>query len=788
MSDNALDFLKRWSDGPWVLTSIQPDRKGIETKTFHDLEKVKEWLQRYNGHRNIYFHVNSVLHDLGKKANREDIKSVDWLHVDIDPRAGEDLQEERERALGLLTDKLPAGVPKPTCVVFSGGGYQGFWKLQQPIKVNGDLSNAEEAKRYNQQLEILFGADNCHNIDRIMRLPGTINIPDARKRKRGRVEEEAKVIEFHDDLEYELSSFSPAPSVQLPEDGGFGSGETVTISGNIERIADLSELDEWSVPDRVKVIIAQGHHPEESKEGDSSRSAWLFDAICNLVRSGVPDDTIYSIVTDPEFPISESVLDKGSNAEKYAVRQIERAHEEAINPWLRYLNERFAVIGNMGGKCRVVEEVMDHSLKRTRLTRQSFEDFRNRFMHRKTKIGEDKEGNAILQPVGKWWLANEQRRQYDTIVFAPGHEVTGAYNMWKGFAYQAKPGACQKFLDHTYYNICRADDKLYDYLIGWLARCVQHPDSPGEVAVVLQGGRGTGKSFFAKELGELFGRHFLHVSNPSHLIGNFNSHLRDVVLLFADEAFFAGDKKHASILKTLITEETITIEAKGVDAEAAPNYVHLIMASNDRHVIPAGGDERRFLVLQVGDESKQNAKYFKAIKQEMENGGYEALLHYLLGLDLSDFEVRNVPATAALQEQKMLSLEIEEEWWYNKLIEGRLFSDDDDWSRSVRKEQLIDDYINYAQKFGTQRRGNSTIVGKFLKRVCPGLTATQKRAKVEEPTGDGFVHRVTRRCYFWNLPSLEECRAQWDALYGAEDWEAHQMELEEPEQPKKAAF
>ena len=71
-------------------------------------------------------------------------------------------------------------------VVFSGGGYQAFWKLETPISINGDLGRAEDAKRYNQQLELLFGGDNCHNVDRIMRLPGTVNVPDERKRTKGR--------------------------------------------------------------------------------------------------------------------------------------------------------------------------------------------------------------------------------------------------------------------------------------------------------------------------------------------------------------------------------------------------------------------------------------------------------------------------------------------------------------------------------------------------------------------------------------------------------------------------
>jgi len=53
----------------------------------------------------------------------------------------------------------------------------------------------EEAEAYNRQLELVLEGDHCHNIDRIMRLPGTWNIPNAKKRAAGRVERMARIVE-----------------------------------------------------------------------------------------------------------------------------------------------------------------------------------------------------------------------------------------------------------------------------------------------------------------------------------------------------------------------------------------------------------------------------------------------------------------------------------------------------------------------------------------------------------------------------------------------------------------
>ena len=227
-------------------------------------------------------------------------------------------------------------------------------------------------------------------------------------------------------------------------------------------------------------------------------------------------------------------------------------------------------------------------------------------------------------PVGRWWLDHPQRRQFTTIVFAPAQEVADAYNLWQGFGFDALPGNLhESFLKHIYDNVCESNAEYYEYLLGWMARVVQRPNEPGEVAIVLRGGKGVGKSFFAKQFGKLFGRHFLEISNPLHLVGNFNSHLRDTVVLFADEAFYAGDKKQLPILKHLITSDTLMVEAKGVDPVNAANFVHVIMASNDDHVVQATQDERRFFVLNVGAERQQQIGYFQQIAKDLENGGYE---------------------------------------------------------------------------------------------------------------------------------------------------------------------
>ena len=469
----ALDFLQKWEViGPWVLTAISTDKKSIITKAFKedDLETMGPWIDQHNGIRNIYFNVNPSRLLMDKKSERANVQSLAWLHVDIDPRVGEDHTEERERALGLL-QKPPVGVPVPTVIIDSGGGYQGFWALEKPFQIDGLPENYEEAARYNKQLEILFHADNCHNVDRIMRLPGTVNIPDKKKAEKGRVEALSKLISFDEELVYPLDSFRQcAASSQITGGGSLASAprNNVELKTTVPRLDTVDDLDEWKVPARIKVIVVNGRDPDNLKTKDDSRSAWLFDCLCGLTRAQVPDETIMAILLDPDFKISESVLDKGAEAENYAIRQLGRAKEHAEQPLLQELNDKHAVVESLAGKCVTIEEVDEPVAEgkwRSRLVIQSFADFKNRYMNQFIEVGQKKDG-PIFESAGVWWLKSPHRRQYKGMTFAPGRDVEGFYNLWRGFAVQAIPGDCSMYLTHLRDVICKGNVDHFNYLIG----------------------------------------------------------------------------------------------------------------------------------------------------------------------------------------------------------------------------------------------------------------------------------------------------------------------------------
>lgn len=727
--------------GPWVLTAIVPD-KGTSTITFtsENMEQMSRWIMSKDGFENVYFQVNPTGNrNIVKKTSKKDITAGEWLYVDVDPRGDkENFVAERKRILARLKEFSPP----PSLIIDSGGGYQAFWRLSEPFSLSGSW---EEYERYNKQLEVDLGGDHCHNVDRIMRLPGTINVPNKKKLSKGRVPTPTSVKSKSDQI-FDIAAFNQAPLLDGGDSGDVGR-HRVTLSGNLPRLKDVDDLDEWSVSNKVKLLIVQGHDPDDpSKYG--SRSECFWHVICELVRSEVPDDVIGSVILDEGFLISGHVLDQ-KNPQGYATRQLQRAHEYGVNPELPGFNDDHFVTF-VGGKCRVVkEQVMNRDRE---LIYMSPGDFKAYYSNRLVSIGTDmKSGLPITAKLGDWWFSHEKRRSYLGLVFDPSEQTPpDFYNLWRGFAFQAKEGTNhERFLEHLFENVCGGVQEYYDYLIGWSARLVQTPATQSETAVVMRGREGTGKNTFAGTLGSLIPEHFFEATSVKQVAGNFNSHLRDKILVHANEAFFAGDPKIAATLKGMITDPTIAIEAKGVDIQMQPNYTHIIMSSNEDWVVPAGPDARRYFVLDVSTKRMQDDDYFGKLRRDLDDEGRSHLLRFLLSYDLSKFNVRRLPITEALGEQKLRSMPKEVAWLMSRLEEGRIGNKD--WTEPVSKRAVYDDYIAAMKDIGEQRRMAQNQFGKFI------------HTELEPKTIDAFVggHR-----YAYNLPPLDVVRARFDERHG----------------------
>lgn len=418
------------------------------------------------------------------------------------------------------------------------------------------------------------------------------------------------------------------------------------------------------------------------------------------------------------------------------------------------------------GKFRILTEEWDPVLKRKLFTRSSKEDFEHRYITSLVEKGDK------LVTKGAYWFRHPDRRFYQGVIFDPEREHSGYLNLWRGWAIQpAEKKDGWSLLKQLVLEVLAQGNKAYyDYIIRWLAYMIQHPSSAAEVALCFRGAKGTGKGTLGRALASIVGAHGLHISSPEHLVGRFNSHLQNCVFLFADEAFWAGDKAGEAKLKQLVTEPTIAYEGKGRDAVMGKNHVHILMAANGDWVVPAGLDgERRFAVFEVSNGRRGDKDFFKALNHQLyREDGLEALLYDLLNYDLGDWAPRDhVPATQALMDQKVMTMSDIERWWYNKLVDGVLPGARGDWRHGkvvVVKDAMRADYLEFAREQRVFRPADSIALGMKLKNLVNGdMVNTQ--VKVAE---DDYTTKVDKhgRASAAKIPSLNECRKIMEAHFG----------------------
>src|SRR6478672_7354325 len=266
-------------------------------------------------------------------------------------------------------------------------------------------------------------------------------------------------------------------------------------------------------------------------------------------------------------------------------------------------------------------------------------------------------GEGQSMPLAK--LLMSRMRKYDGLTFLPkgDHVVSNKLNLWRGFGVAPADGKWPLMEEHIRDVVASGDSEHASYITNWLAWCVQHPDERAEVALVIRGIRGSGKGTLGNSMCKIFGTHGVHISNRKHLTSGFNRHLMHCCFLFADEAYWPGDRSAEGELKRIITEPTLFIEPKGLDGFQVRNCLHLMIAGNDDWVVPAAGDERRFAVFDIADKTPRTHRYLDALHGELDNGGLAAMLYDLLHHGLDGWHPRlAIPQTAALLAQKEASL------------------------------------------------------------------------------------------------------------------------------------
>lgn len=426
-----------------------------------------------------------------------------------------------------------------------------------------------------------------------------------------------------------------------------------------------------------------------------------------------------------------------------------------------------------GGKFRIMRQVHDPMLDRRAWERIGLQDFNAFFANRRVERADDGGSRSKTIAASQAWMEWGGRRTYDRVVFNPEmpQEEHGVLNLWTGWGVEPSPSGSWDMLQEMLLRcLCDDDSELFEYVLNWSAYMFQHPAQPAESCIVFRGDQGIGKGTFGRALLKLCGRHGVHVQSPDHITGRFNSHLRDCVFLFSDEAIKPYDKTAEAKLRALVTEPTIQIEGKGVDIVTVPNVIHVMMASNEKWVLPVGSNERRYVVANASNRWLGKAEKWKALGAELEAGGHRRMLYDLLRRPLGDFHPRQIIRTEALSQQQLQSMSPVQTYLFNAAFDGvwpgNTTAPAPDWSREpirVFTDDFVEDFTTWARRQninpGANGRANKADMYQRIKEVFP--TARQVRERVPD---DSSVRASPSdgRAWAYELPPLSECRDAFD--------------------------
>ena len=321
------------------------------------------------------------------------------------------------------------------------------------------------------------------------------------------------------------------------------------------------------------------------------------------------------------------------------------------------------------------------------------------------------------------WINNIDRRDISDIIFDPsGKECESKYNIWKGYKYQ-NTGEYEKenikpFVQHIKNIICNGDEALAEYVIKWFAQIIQTPHKKTAVGMVWRSeAEGVGKNIILNLIKDIIGSEYYYsTSNLEHLIGNFNADAEAKILINMNECLWGGDKKKEGRLKEFITEDSLTINQKGVKTYNINNFANVCITSNSDWIIGINQNDRRWAMIECA-EIKHDSQYYKTLA----NTNIQDLTNYLWSMDLSDFDARNIIKTKLHHEQVELNMDTAELFWFHILEKKRIY---DRWLNKPYKIKKSDLHEIYTKSdiFGQHDyKMNNVTFWKRIRKISPSL-------------------------------------------------------------------
>jgi hypothetical protein len=205
-------------------------------------------------------------------------------------------------------------------------------------------------------------------------------------------------------------------------------------------------------------------------------------------------------------------------------------------------------------------------------------------------------------------------------------------------------------------ELCGGDDDDCKYLHFWIAQMFQNPLNKPPVAIIIKGKQGTGKNMLLDAIGNMINKtHYITSSNPEDFFGNHSEGYYRKLLVNLNEAEGKKTFDYEGNMKSMITENTMTINPKNVRPSIVLNCARTIITTNKPTPVPIDvrSKDRRYVVFETTDKylNKSSTFWSNLYKHLRKPEVMQALYQMFMWLDLKDFDwIKKRPLTQAYKE------------------------------------------------------------------------------------------------------------------------------------------
>ena len=202
-------------------------------------------------------------------------------------------------------------------------------------------------------------------------------------------------------------------------------------------------------------------------------------------------------------------------------------------------------------------------------------------------------------------------------------------NLWQSPNYRRAVGVKGTALD-DFLNYVIPEEAERNVFLDWLAWSLKHEEQKPRWAIMLYSQKqGTGKTVLTDLMKDLFGvANTSRINGVRQLVARFNKEVLQHKMVVVEEIELRKGSKEANQVKTLITEDSTTVEAKGLPSSVEDINCAFVMTSNH---LPTWLEEadRRFYILNFDHEGYNNGgkdydKFVGLVKNLKEQTSTEA--------------------------------------------------------------------------------------------------------------------------------------------------------------------